>query len=125
MVTGLGKTIGSVFGLGGKSKAERDSERLAKVTDKIAQTNEIINNLIENRISLIKQANAAEREGLKESSLDIIDRQRKMMESQFQKLLGNELLGKKERITTLTLKTSVYHLFKDWLISSIATSSLN
>ena len=104
MVTGLGKTIGSVFGLGGKSKAERDSERLAKVTDKIAQTNEIINNLIENRISLIKQANAAEREGLKESSLDIIDRQRKMMESQFQKLLGNELLGKKGKNNDLDVK---------------------
>lgn len=104
VVTGLGKTIGSVFGLGGKSKAERDSERLAKVTDKIAQTNEIINNLIENRISLIKQANAAEREGLKESSLDIIDRQRKMMETQFQKLLGNELLGKKGKNNDLDVK---------------------
>lgn len=90
---GLATSIGKMFS--GKSKAERDSERLAKVTDKIAKTNEIINSLIENRISLIKQANAAEREGLKESSLDIIDRQRKIMEAQFQKLLGNELLGKK------------------------------
>lgn len=99
---GLATSIGKMFS--GKSKAERDSERLAKVTDKIAQTNEIINNLIENRISLIKQANAAEREGLKESSLDIIDRQRKMMEAQFQKLLGNELLGKKGKNNDLDVK---------------------
>ena len=104
VLAGFGKTIGGIFGLGGKSKAERDSERLAKVTDKVAQTNEIINSLIENRISLIKQANAAEREGLKESSLDIIDRQRKMMESQFQKLLGNELLGKKGKNNDLDVK---------------------
>lgn len=99
---GLATSIGKMFS--GKSKAERDSERLAKVTDKIAQTNEIINSLIENRISLIKQATAAEREGLKESSLDIIDRQRKMMESQFQKLLGNELLGKKGKNNDLDVK---------------------
>lgn len=99
---GLATSIGKMFS--GKSKAERDSERLAKVTDKIAQTNEIINSLIENRISLIKQANAAEREGLKESSLDIIDRQRKMMEAQFQKLLGNELLGKKGKNNDLDVK---------------------
>ena len=99
---GLATSIGKMFS--GKSKAERDSERLAKVTDKIAQTNEIINSLIENRISLIKQATAAERERLKESSLDIIDRQRKMMESQFQKLLGNELLGKKGKNNDLDVK---------------------
>nr|DAS27086.1 MAG TPA: tail tape measure protein [Caudoviricetes sp.] len=99
---GLATSIGKMFS--GKSKAERDSERLAKVTDKIAKTNEIINSLIENRISLIKQANAAEREGLKESSLDIIDRQRKIMEAQFQKLLGNELLGKKGKNNDLDVE---------------------
>lgn len=102
IVGGLGKTIGGLFG--GKSKAERDAERLAKVTDKIAQTNEIINNLIDKRVDLIKEATAAEREGLKESSLDIIKRQRKMMEAQFQKLLGNELLGKKGKNNDLDVK---------------------
>lgn len=102
IVGGLGKTIGGLFG--GKSKAERDAERLAKVTDKIAQTNEIINNLIDKRVDLIKEATAAEREGLKESSLDIIERQRKMMEAQFQKLLGNELLGKKGKNNDLDVK---------------------
>lgn len=104
VLTGFGKTIGSIFGLGGKSKAERDSERLAKVTDKIASTNEVINNLIDKRVDLIKEATAAEREGLKESSLDIIERQRKMMETQFQKLLGNELLGKKGKNNDLDVK---------------------
>lgn len=102
IVGGLGKTIGGLFG--GKSKAERDAERLAKVTDKIAQTNEIINNLIDKRVDLIKETTAAEREGLKESSLDIIERQRKMMEAQFQKLLGNELLGKKGKNNDLDVK---------------------
>lgn len=102
IVGGLGKTIGGLFG--GKSKAERDAERLAKVTDKIAQTNEVINNLIDKRVDLIKEATAAEREGLKESSLDIIERQRKMMEAQFQKLLGNELLGKKGKNNDLDVK---------------------
>lgn len=104
VLAGFGKTIGGIFGLGGKSKAERDSERLAKVTDKIAQTNEVINNLIDKRVDLIKEATAAEREGLKESSLDIIERQRKMMEAQFQKLLGNELLGKKGKNNDLDVK---------------------
>lgn len=99
---GLATSIGKMFS--GKSKAERDAERLAKVTDKIAQTNEVINNLIDKRVDLIKEATAAEREGLKESSLDIIERQRKMMETQFQKLLGNELLGKKGKNNDLDVK---------------------
>lgn len=99
---GLATSIGKMFS--GKSKAERDSERLAKVTDKIASTNEVINNLIDKRVDLIKKATAAEREGLKESSLDIIERQRKMMETQFQKLLGNELLGKKGKNNDLDVK---------------------
>lgn len=99
---GLATSIGKMFS--GKSKAERDAERLAKVTDKIAQTNEVINNLIDKRVDLIKEATAAEREGLKESSLDIIERQRKMMEAQFQKLLGNELLGKKGKNNDLDVK---------------------
>lgn len=104
VVTGIGKTIGGIFGFGRKNKSERDAERLAKVTDKIAQTNEVINNLIDKRVDLIKEATAAEREGLKESSLDIIERQRKMMEAQFQKLLGNELLGKKGKNNDLDVK---------------------
>lgn len=104
VVTGIGKTIGGIFGFGGKNKSERDAERLAKVTDKIAQTNEVINNLIDKRVDLIKETTAAEREGLKESSLDIIERQRKMMEAQFQKLLGNELLGKKGKNNDLDVK---------------------
>ena len=102
IVGGLGKTIGRLFG--GKSNAERDAERLAKVTDKIAQTNEVINNLIDKRVDLIKKVTAAERSELKESSLDIIERQRKMMETQFQKLLGNELLGKKGKNNDLDVK---------------------
>lgn len=104
VVTGIGKTIGGIFGFGGKNKSERDAERLAKVTDKITQTNEVINNLIDKRVDLIKEGTAAEREGLKESSLDIIERQRKMMEAQFQKLLGNELLGKKGKNNDLDVK---------------------
>ena len=104
VLTGFGKTIGSIFGLGGKSKAERDAERLAKVTDKIAQTNEVINNLIDKRVDLIKKVTAAERSELQESSLDIIERQRKMMETQFKKLLGNELLGKKGKNNDLDVK---------------------
>lgn len=104
VVTGIGKTIGGIFGFGGKNKSERDAERLAKVTDKIAQTNEVINNLIDKRVDLIKKVTAAERSELKESSLDIIERQRKMMETQFQKLLGNELLGKKGKNNDLDVK---------------------
>lgn len=99
---GLATSIGKMFS--GKSKAERDAERLAKVTDKIAQTNEVINNLIDKRVDLIKKVTAAERSELKESSLDIIERQRKMMETQFQKLLGNELLGKKGKNNDLDVK---------------------
>ena len=102
IVGGLGKTIGGLFR--GKSKAERNAKRLAKVTDKIAQTNEVINNLIDKRVDLIKKVTAAERSELKESSLDIIERQRKMMEIQFQKLLGNELLNKKGKKNNLDVK---------------------
>lgn len=102
IIGGIGKAIGGLFG--GKSKAERDSERLEKVSNRIAETNEVINSLIEKRIDLIKEATAAEREGLAESSRDIIERQRQMMEMEFQGLLGNELLGKKGKNNDLDVR---------------------
>ena len=111
MIGGLGKTIGGLFG--GKSKAERDSERLEKVTSKIANTNEVINNLIDKRIDLIKEATAAEREGLKQSSLDAIERQKQIMEAEFSKLLGNELLGKRGKNNDLDVRDLGINSIKD------------
>ena len=104
-VSGISSTITSFKKIfGGKSKSERDTERLSKVTSKIAETNEIINKLIEKRIDLIKKATAAERAGLSQSSQDIIDNQKKRIEQEFQKLQGNEILGKKGKNNDLDVK---------------------
>lgn len=93
--------------LTGKSKAERDTERLEKVTNKIVETNEIINNLIEKRIDLIKKATAAERAGLTQTTQDTINIQKKRIEAEYQKLQKNEILGKKGKNNDLDVRDIV------------------
>lgn len=88
----------------GKSKAEKDSERLSKVTNKIAETNEIINNLIEKRIDLIKAATTAERNGLKLTTEEAIKAQQDLIQVQYSKLWKNEILGKKGKNNDLDVK---------------------
>lgn len=99
--------------LAGKSKAAEDSERLSKVTDKIAETNEIVNRLIERRVELIKKATAAEREGLQQSTKDIIKIQKERAELEFQKLRGNEILGKKGKDNDLDVEDLGINNIKD------------
>ena len=103
VLSGLGKTIGSIFG-GGKSKSQRDAERLEKVTNKIAQSNNIINSLIDKRISLIQKATAAEKGYLAEITKTSIDVQKAQLEKQFQSLRGNDILAKKGKNNNLSLK---------------------
>lgn len=88
----------------GKSKAEKDSERLSKVTNKIAETNEIINNLIEKRIDLIKAATTAERNGLKLTTEEAIKAQQDLIQVQYSKLWKNEILGKKGKNNDLDVR---------------------
>ena len=88
----------------GKSKAERDSERLSKVTNKIAETNEIINNLIEKRIDLIEAATTAERNGLKLTTEEAIKAQQDLIQVQYSKLWKNEILGKKGKNNDLDVR---------------------
>lgn len=88
----------------GKSKAEKDSERLSKVTNKIAETNEIINNLIEKRIDLIKAATTAERNGLKLTTEEAIKAQQDFIQVQYSKLWKNEILGKKGKNNDLDVR---------------------
>lgn len=102
IIGGLGKTISGLFG--GKNKAERDAERLSKVTNKIAETNEIINNLIEKRIDLIKAATTAERNGLKLTTEEAIKAQQDLIQVQYSKLWKNEILGKKGKNNDLDVR---------------------
>ena len=88
----------------GKSKAEKDSERLSKVTNKIAETNEIVNNLIEKRIDLIKAATTAERNGLKLTTEEAIKAQQDLIQVQYSKLWKNEILGKKGKNNDLDVR---------------------
>lgn len=88
----------------GKSKAEKDSERLSKVTNKIAETNEITNNLIEKRIDLIKAATTAERNGLKLTTEEAIKAQQDLIQVQYSKLWKNEILGKKGKNNDLDVR---------------------
>lgn len=88
----------------GKSKAEKDSERLSKVTNKIAETNEIVNNLIEKRIDLIKTATTAERNGLKLATEEAIKAQQDLIQVQYSKLWKNEIIGKKGKNNDLDVR---------------------
>lgn len=88
----------------GKSKAEKDSERLSKVTNKIEETNEIINKLIEKRIDLIKEATSAERAGLELTTKEAIKAQQDLIQVQYSKLQGNEILGKKGKNNDLDVE---------------------
>lgn len=78
----------------GKSKEQRDTERLQDVTSKINSTNEITNKLIEKRIKLIKEATNAEIGYNKTIGKAAIDVQEDYLESQFQDLLGWVQMGK-------------------------------
>ena len=88
----------------GKSKVEQDSERLGKVTDKMAQTQGVINNLIEKRAGLIKDATAAEKGYLVQLSKTAIEVQKTQNEKLFQSLLKNDFLAKKGKDNNLSLK---------------------
>ncbi len=87
----------------GKSKEQRDTERLQDVTSKINSTNEITNKLIEKRIKLIKEATNAEIGYNEAIGKAAIDTQKGFIEDQFKRLGGNDFFGKSGRNNNLKL----------------------
>ena len=112
IIAGLGKTIGGIFG-GNRNKAAKGTAKLEETTKRIAETNEIINSLIEKRIELIKKASAEEQKGLTESSLNAIDIQKKRLEIEFSKLQTNRLLAKGGKNNDLAVKDLQLNTIED------------
>ena len=87
----------------GTHKTQADTERLQSVTDRIKATNEAINNLIEKRSELIKNATSAEREYLSTSTKQAIEAQIAYIEQQFKSVQGNWIMAKEGKDNNLTL----------------------
>lgn len=103
IIGGIGKTIGGLFGAG-NNKGKKDLERLQSATDKIAESQRVINSLIEKRIDLIKKATIAEQKNLSATTRHAIENQKAYNERQFQNLKGNWLLDKKGKHNNLTVE---------------------
>lgn len=103
IIGGIGKTIGGLFGAG-NNKGKKDFERLQSATDKIAESQRVINSLIEKRIDLIKKATIAEQKNLSATTRHAIENQKAYNERQFQNLKGNWLLDKKGKHNNLTVE---------------------
>lgn len=104
IVGGIGKMIGGIFGLGGKSKGQEDLERLEDATRRVAEVQRTVNSLIEKRIALINEATVAEQKSLAATTKQAIDNQKAYNELQFQNLQDNWLLGKKGKHNNKTLR---------------------
>lgn len=102
-VSGLIKSVSSIFG-GNHNKESKDTRQLEKVTKNIELTNSSINKLLERRVDLIKQATAAEAAYLNVLSQETIKQQKGYLEGQFDRLIGNEIFGKKGKNNNLTLR---------------------
>lgn len=99
----VGAAVSDLFNKN-KNKEAEDTERLQNVTNKIAEVNEVINSLIEKRISLIKEATSSERDFLSETTKEAIDAQMLYYESQFKNVQDNWILAKKGKNNNLTLR---------------------
>lgn len=100
-VGGLFKSIGSIFGLG-NHKGEEDLKRLEEASNRIVESQKIINSLIEKRIELINKATIAEQKNLAATTEQAIKNQKAYYEQQFKNLQGNWLLDKKGKHNNLT-----------------------
>lgn len=100
--------------IGGKSKAELDTERLREVSESISDINKIINKQLEKRVELIEEATAAEAEYLDTISQEDIEKQKKYIIDQLESLRGvyypiygymgsTEIFGKKGKNNDLSL----------------------
>lgn len=104
IVGGIGKMIGGIFGLGGKSKGQEDLERLEDATRRVAEVQRTVNSFIEKRIALINEATVAEQKSLAATTKQAIDNQKAYNELQFKNLQDNWLLGKKGKHNNQTLR---------------------
>lgn len=101
-LTGVGQTIGGLFG--NKNKAAEDTKRLQDVTEKVSVANDAINSLLEKRIELIKESTAAERQHLSVLTNESLDAYQDYYDEQFNRLLGNDLYGKKGKNNNLSVE---------------------
>lgn len=122
-LAGLGKTIGSLFG-GKGDKALKDTQRLEQVTNRIAETEKVINSFIEKRIDLIKDATLAEQKSLATTTKQAIDNQKAYYEQLFQGLRGNWILAKKGKNNNLTAEDLGLNSIKD-LADFLGSTRLN
>ena len=104
MITGTSQMIKSVASLFGKrNKAADDTKRLQDVTEKVSVANDAINSLLEKRIELIKESTAAERQHLSVLTNESLDAYQDYYDEQFNRLLGNDLYGKKGKNNNLSV----------------------
>ncbi len=101
-ITQVGTAVSNLFNKS-KNKAQKDTEQLQSVTKKIEQTNQAVNDLIEKRIDLIKEATGAEASYLEKLTQEQITQQQSYLESMFGQLSGNEIFGKKGKHNNLSL----------------------
>lgn len=105
MISGTSQMIKSVSSLFGKrDKAAEDTKRLQDVTEKVSVANDAINSLLEKRIELIKESTAAERQHLSVLTNESLDAYQDYYDEQFNRLLGNDLYGKKGKNNNLSVE---------------------
>ncbi|MEN6413731.1 MAG: hypothetical protein ABFC84_13380 [Veillonellales bacterium] len=114
-------TMAIVNALSGKSKAEKDTERLQAISENISDINEAINKQLEKRIDLIEEATAAEAKYLDTITQDQVETQKNYIIKQLGLLSGTEILGLKGKNNDLDLNElmemmglSTYKEFIDW-----------
>jgi len=95
--------ISKVIALFKKNSAEKDTEKLKKISEKISDICEAINKKIEKRIDLIKEATAAEADNLNTLTQEDVAQQQEYIIEQMENLKGNEMFGKKGKNNNLSL----------------------
>ena len=99
---GLANAVQGIFGK--RNKAADDTKRLQDVTEKVSVANDAINSLLEKRIELIKESTAAERQHLSVLTNESLDAYQDYYDEQFNRLLGNDLYGKKGKNNNLSVE---------------------
>ena len=99
---GLANAVQGIFGK--RNKAAEDTKRLQDVTEKVSVANDAINSLLEKRIELIKESTAAERQHLSVLTNESLDAYQDYYDEQFNRLLGNDLYGKKGKNNNLSVE---------------------